>query len=117
ACNDKPYVYYTSRELYGDLLTAGISLYEYQPSMMHAKLILLDDQWVSLGSANFDPRSFFHNDELNFSSNEPNLLQKVESVFELAFSQSRLVKLQEWQRRSPLQRLAGRVGLLFRQQF
>jgi cardiolipin synthase A/B len=117
ACNDKPYVYYTSRELYGDLLTTGIQLYEYQPSMLHAKLILLDDQWVSLGSANFDPRSFFHNDELNLSSNEPELLQKVESVFQLAFSRSRLVKLQEWQRRSLWQRLAGRVGLLFRQQF
>jgi cardiolipin synthase len=116
-CNDKPYVYYTSRELYGHLLEVGVKLYEYQPSMMHAKLILLDDHWMSLGSANLDPRSFFHNDELNLSSNEPELLQKVEAFFQIAFSSSQLVNLKEWQQRSLPHRLAGQIGLLFRQQF
>lgn len=55
---DKPMVHYTAQELYGKLLTTDVNIYEYQPSMMHSKVILVDDTWVSIGSANFDPRSF-----------------------------------------------------------
>lgn len=49
-----------SGELYGELLEAGVQVCEYQPSMMHAKLALIDDDWVSTGSANFDPRSLIN---------------------------------------------------------
>ncbi|HSM81537.1 MAG TPA: phosphatidylserine/phosphatidylglycerophosphate/cardiolipin synthase family protein, partial [Nodosilinea sp.] len=65
AATDKTMVHLASRELYGPLLRAGVKLCEHQPSMMHAKFVLVDDDWVSTGSANFDPRSYFHNDELN----------------------------------------------------
>lgn len=58
--SDQPYVYYVTRERYGSPLRQDIEIYEYQPSMMHAKIILIDDQWVSLGSANLPPPQFLY---------------------------------------------------------
>ena len=95
---DKFYVYCVSRERYLPLLKAGIKIHEYQPSMMHAKVVLMDDKWVSLGSANLDPRSFFHNDELNLCTNATDLIWDIEAFFEAGFGQSKLIRLQNWQR-------------------
>lgn len=79
--SDKRFVYFASCEQYRDLLAAGIEIYEYQPSMMHAKALLLDNCWLSTGSANFDPRSFFHNDELDISTSDIRLVKQVEKYF------------------------------------
>ncbi|MCM1982816.1 phospholipase D-like domain-containing protein [Lyngbya confervoides] len=107
---DKPYVYYAAFELYGELLAADIAIYEYQPSMIHAKMILMDRQWVNTGSANFDSRSFFHNDELDLTANAPELVKQIEQVFQQAFACSQRVTLQNWQNRSWIRhRLMGRV--------
>ncbi|MGP1375390.1 MAG: phospholipase D-like domain-containing protein [Almyronema sp.] len=109
--SDKPYVYYASRELYGELLSNGIEIYEYQPSMMHAKLILIDQDWVSLGSANLDPRSFFHNDELNFSTAQPFVVNQLEQLFLQAFTKSKSVSLATWRSRPLAKKLYGRCSL------
>lgn len=111
--SDKPLVYYVSRERYGALLQRSIEIYEYQPSMMHAKIILIDDQWVSLGSANLDPRSFFHNDELNLCTSDQNLVRSVEHFFKQGFDHSQLVQRQRWQQRPLRERLIGRLGNCF----
>lgn len=110
---DKPFVHYTSRELYHHLLPGGIEIYEYEHSMMHAKAWLVDDQWVSLGSANFDPRSFFKNDELNLSTCEPSLIQQIEAFFDKGFANSYFVNRKDWQRRSWRERFIGQFSLLF----
>ncbi len=110
--SDKPYVYYTSRERYGPLLRQGIKIHEYQPSMMHAKILLVDDHWMSLGSANLDPRSFFHNDELNLCVSDGDLIQQVESFFTQGFGESELVQFQTWQQRPLKERLIGRLANL-----
>ncbi|WP_439343201.1 phospholipase D-like domain-containing protein [Vacuolonema iberomarrocanum] len=107
--SDKRYVYYVARERYGALLKRGIKIHEYQPSMMHAKIVLVDDQWVSLGSANLDPRSYFHNDELNLCTPSQELVQRVEHFFEEGFSRSQLIQHSDWQRRSPKERVMGRL--------
>ena len=105
---DKKFVYYASYELYGDLLAGGIEIYEYLPNMTHAKMLLIDDQWVNTGSANFDPRSFFHNDELDISTADPILQRSIEQVFVQAFAQSQRMSLEDWKRRSWLRhRLIG----------
>jgi len=114
--NDKKWVYYAVRERYGDLLTAEIPIYEYQPSMMHAKMFLIDDHWVITGSANFDPRSLFHNDELNFSMSEPQFATAVELFFIDSFSKSKRVNLFEWQNRPLWQRLTSQLPLFFQWQ-
>ncbi len=110
---DKSFVRATSRECYGPLLSVGIPIYEYQPSMLHAKALLIDEDWVSLGSANFDPRSFFENEELNVSLSDRFLAQQVEHFFQQAFVKSHLVEYLQWQKRSLSNRLMGRFWLLF----
>lgn len=97
---DKTYVYYAAFELFGELLANGITIYEYQPSMIHAKMLLVDHYWVNTGSANFDSRSFFHNEELDISTDDPRLIQDIEATFETAFASSQQVSLAEWQHRS-----------------
>jgi cardiolipin synthase A/B len=57
----------SSRRLYGDLLQAGVKIYEYQPSMIHAKVMVIDGLWSVVGSTNFDNRSFGLNDEVNLA--------------------------------------------------
>lgn len=97
---DKTYVYYAAFELFGDLLANGITIYEYQPSMIHAKMMLVDHQWVNMGSANFDSRSFFHNEELDLSTNDPGLVAEIEKVFQNAFAHSQEVSFEKWKHRS-----------------
>jgi cardiolipin synthase len=111
---DKPLVHFTSRELYGDLLQAGIEVCEYQASMMHAKFLLIDSDWVSTGSANFDPRSYFHNDELNVSSSQPELIENVDRFFTNALNESNCLTYEEWQARPWNERLSGQFGLIFK---
>ncbi|WP_035994139.1 phospholipase D-like domain-containing protein [Leptolyngbya sp. KIOST-1] len=114
AATDKKMVHLASRELYGPLLKAGIKIYEHQPSMMHAKFVLVDHDWASTGSANLDPRSYFHNDELNISGCYPELAQKVEQFFLQALEHSWCLTYAEWQNRPGLQKVKGKTALLFR---
>lgn len=111
--SDKPYVYHVSRERYGPLLQGDIGVYEYQPSMMHAKIMLVDNHWVSLGSANLDPRSFFHNDELNICACDRALLASVERFFEEGFSRSQQIEHVTWRQRPLREKLAGQLWNLF----
>lgn len=114
--SDKQYVYQASCELYGELVAAGIPIYEYQPSMMHAKVLLIDQHWVSAGSANFDPRSYFHNDELNLSSNHAALVSKVEQLFQTGFSHSQRVSLRACLKRPIWKQWLGKLVLFFQWQ-
>ena len=114
--NDKKMIYYAVRERYQELLAAGIEIYEHHPSMMHAKVLLMDDRWVSTGSANFDPRSLFHNEELQLSLAEPNLVQFAEHFFQCAFPKSRRVELAQWRTRPLWQRALGHLALFVRWQ-
>ena len=98
--SDKKPVYYASYEHYGKLLKGGVEIYEFQPSMTHAKLLLIDDLWATTGSANFDPRSFCHNEELDICSAQPKLVEGVRDAFEAGFAQSQRVTYDEWKRRS-----------------
>jgi cardiolipin synthase len=111
---DKLYVHKAACERYNQLINIGIPIYEYQPSMMHAKLALIDDQWISFGSANFDPRSFFQNEELTLTLNdkEKALLPKVENFFEKAFSDSQQITLSQWHKRNLKDRIIGQFWLL-----
>ncbi|MGB3509440.1 MAG: phospholipase D-like domain-containing protein [Microcoleaceae cyanobacterium] len=110
---DKKFIHHTSRELYGNLLKGGIEIYEHQPSMMHAKIILVDKNWVSIGSSNFDPRSFFRNDELNISQLDRQFARQIEEFFIHGFSQSLLISKNQLRRRKLWERIVGRFWLLF----
>jgi cardiolipin synthase len=114
--NDNPVAYHASRSLYADLLQAGVEIYEYQPAMMHAKAVLVDDGWVSTGSANFDPRTLFHNDELNISMADPALARRFEGFFIGAFARSRRITQRDLDQRSLPDRLLGLLGYAYRWQ-
>lgn len=116
ARNDKPPVYYAARERYRHLLPTGIEIYEYQPSMIHAKLMLVDNDWISFGSANFDPRSFYHNDELNLAWFDPDLAPTLEKLLLDAFEKSDRIEWSTWRKRPWWQRLIGQFFLLLRWQ-
>lgn len=108
--SDKKPVYYASYEVYGSLLRAGIKIFEYQPSMIHAKMLLLDSEWANTGSTNIDYRSFLHNDELDITTNSPMLLEKIEQVFEKGFAQSEQISLRQWRNRSLIKhRVLGNI--------
>ncbi|NJK99701.1 MAG: cardiolipin synthase B [Spirulinaceae cyanobacterium SM2_1_0] len=106
---DKPFVRSVAREFYGELLAQGIQIYEYQPSMMHAKAMLVDDDWLCFGSANFDPRSFFQNDELNLAITRPPILNDFEHFFQIGFSRSQEIERSQWRDRPWSGRLVGRL--------
>ncbi len=89
-----------SRATWGRLLTAGAEIYEYQPTMYHVKTLIVDSQWVSVGSTNFDNRSFSINDEANLNIYDKNFAKKQMAIFESDLQESRRVTYEEWLRRS-----------------
>lgn len=114
--NDKKLPYYASRRLYGLLLAAGVRIYEYMPSMMHAKAMVIDGRWVTLGSTNFDPRSFFLNSELNTSIDDERFAGEMEAFFLKALDDSQEVHYADWRKRGLAEHFLGWVGLIFKDQ-
>ena len=97
--NDQLLTRRTSRRLYGELLEAGARIYEYQPSMMHAKSLVIDRVWTVVGSTNFDPRSFALNDEVNLAVYDPEFAERMEADFIRDVKASRPISLEEWRNR------------------
>jgi cardiolipin synthase A/B len=106
----------SSRRLFGQLLRAGARIYEYQPSMLHAKTLLVDGVWSVVGSTNFDNRSFGINDEVNLAANDPELTARLELDFAKDVADSQLVTLRDWSRRSWLERGHEYLGWLLERQ-
>jgi cardiolipin synthase A/B len=88
-----------SRSTWGPLLAAGAQIHEYQPTMYHCKVMIVDGLLVSVGSTNFDPRSFRLNDEANLNVYDRAFAARQESVFERDIARSRRVTLAEWENR------------------
>jgi cardiolipin synthase len=106
----------SSRRLYGDLLRAGASIYEYQPAMIHAKVLVVDGAWSVVGSTNFDNRSFGLNDEVNLAAYCPELAARLEEDFARDVAQSRQVNYQTWRRRPFFERGHELLGWLLERQ-
>ncbi len=79
---DQKAVARASKKRWKELLSAGIALYEYKPTMIHSKLLIADDLFVSVGSANFDLRSLHLNDEANFNVMDPQFAREQTRLFE-----------------------------------
>jgi len=88
-----------SRALWGDLLAAGAEVYEYQPTMFHAKVLVADDLLVSVGSTNFDDRSFRLNDEASLNIIDEQFARKQVQIFERDLRVSKRVTFEQWQSR------------------
>ena len=107
---------WAAHALYGDLLNAGVELYEYQPTMIHCKVLVVDGMWTSVGSANFDDRSFRLNDEANLNVFSKELAAEQIRYIELDIAQSKRMVLRRWARRSATRRVYENLALLLRSQ-
>ena len=92
--------WYAGRYRYEELLRAGIKIYEYQPTMIHSKTIVVDGLWSTIGSMNFDNRSMAFNDESNLVVLDSAFGAQMDSVFFDDLRYSKQITLEEFQRRS-----------------
>jgi cardiolipin synthase len=95
-------VKYASRYAYQRFLDMGIEIYEYQPTMMHAKAMVVDGSWSVFGSANFDNRSLELNDEMNVAVSDRGLAARLLEDFEQDLTRAKKLNPAEWRRRSLL---------------
>ena len=109
---DQDTVRHASRGLWGPMLEAGVEIYEYQPTMYHCKMLIVDGLMASLGSTNFDPRSFHLNDEANLNVYEADFAQRMTEVFEADLRRSKRITLEAWQNRPAKEKLRERVSAL-----
>jgi cardiolipin synthase len=105
-----------SRRLYGDLLEAGAQIYEYQPTMIHAKTLVIDGKWSVVGTTNFDNRSFGLNDEVNLAAFDEELSARIAEDFQRDVAESKLITYEQWRRRSVFDRTYEFFGWLFERQ-
>jgi len=88
-----------SREKSAPLLEAGIAIYEFQPTMFHCKVMVVDRRWVSVGSTNFDSRSFRLNAEANLNVLDRGLALQERRAFEKDRLRARPITLAQWRQR------------------
>jgi cardiolipin synthase A/B len=113
---DVPFSRRASRSKWGRLLKAGIDIYEFQPTMYHCKFMIVDEVWVSVGSANFDNRSFRLNREANLNIYDQEFARQHVAVFERDKVLSRKITHSIWKRRPRHERVEEFVATLVESQ-
>jgi len=113
---DAPLGRWAAHALYDVLLKAGIEISEYEPTMIHCKIMVVDGRWVSVGSSNFDNRSFRLNDEANLNVFDEKFATEQLIMIENDLAQSRRVVTHRWRQRSLERRVLERIAILFRSQ-
>jgi cardiolipin synthase len=110
---DTKLTWHASHARYEELLSRGVRIFEYQPSMMHAKTIAADGIWSVLGTMNFDNRSFALNDESVLMVHDADVAGKLARVFHDDLTRAHEILLAEWRRRPWSHRMYERVATLF----
>jgi cardiolipin synthase A/B len=105
-----------SRAAFGDLLKAGIEIYEYDAALLHAKTMVVDGVWATAGSTNLDNRSFALNDELNAIFYSPAVAQRFERTFHEDLKHSTRVTYESWSKRGAWARFLELVAFPLRDQ-
>lgn len=116
AHTDQRWVRLASRRMWGDLLKAGVRIFEYGSGMTHVKTLLVDDLWSVIGTTNVDNRSFEHNDEVNIAVRDETVTARVTSDLLNDLSQSREVTWHDWERRPVWEKLVGTVAWILERQ-
>lgn len=104
-CTDTKVTWRAGHARYDELLSGGVRIFEYQPSMMHAKTMTVDGVWGIIGTINFDNRSFALNDESVVIAHDPGIAEELERVFIDDLGQSREIVVDEWRRRPVVDRM------------
>ena len=117
SATDQRWVRLASRRMWGQLLEAGIRIFEYTRAMTHAKVLIVDGLWAVLGTTNFDNRSFEHNDEVNVALRDASVASRLLDDFERDIRDSEEITLDAWRRRPLWEKIVGPfVWILERQQ-
>lgn len=98
---------------YTELLEAGIGIYERRDYVLHAKTIVIDDVWSTIGTTNLDWRSFRHNDEINAVILGYDFARQMEALFRSDLAHSQRIKLQQWRQRSLWERFLEATARLW----
>ncbi len=108
---DSQAVRLASKAEWGRLLAAGVQMYEYQPTMIHNKMLIADDEMVSVGSTNFDIRSFQLNDEASLNVYDKSFASHMTTVYEDDLGKASPYTHEMWKQRSWKQKL-GEILIL-----
>jgi cardiolipin synthase A/B len=111
--NDSRLVRLASRSKYGRILAAGGEIYEYEPTMYHCKVLVVDGLWVSVGSTNFDTRSFRLNAEANLNVYEAGFASRQTTQFEEDLKRSKRITYEDWKNRPFYIKVADNVVAFF----
>jgi cardiolipin synthase len=104
--NDAKVTRYASRSTWGPLLEAGVKIFEFQPTMFHCKVMVVDGLFTSVGSTNFDNRSFRLNDEASLNVYDADVAAQQATIFADDLAQSKEYTLEDWIARPWWQRLS-----------
>ncbi len=113
---DAEVVRQASRSEWGELLEAGAEIHEYEPTMFHCKTLIVDSQLVSVGSTNFDNRSFRLNDEANLNVYDKEFAERLEDVFEADLKRAKRITFEMWKKRPWRQKVVEKFSSLFSSQ-
>ena len=102
--------------MYGQLLEAGVRMFEYEAGMTHLKALLVDELWAVIGTTNFDNRSFEHNDEVNVAFRDPGVTARVAADLEADLRNCREITLDAWRKRPAWEKLIGTVAWILERQ-
>ena len=113
---DTPIVQHASHHHFGDLLENGVRIFEYQRTLLHQKIIIVDQRWSCVGSTNFDDRSFELNDEVSVGFTDPDIARVLRDAFFDDIKQATEVDFDEWRKRPPGHKLLDGAAYLFRRE-
>ncbi|OLC50625.1 MAG: hypothetical protein AUH43_04490 [Acidobacteria bacterium 13_1_40CM_65_14] len=113
---DQRWVRLASRRMYGQMLEAGMRIFEYERGMTHVKTLLVDDLWAVIGTTNLDNRSFEHNDEVNVAIRDAGVSARLMQDFDRDLSGSREITLRDWRRRPLWEKLIGSIAWILERQ-
>ncbi len=114
--NDQPATKAAGRGAYGKLLVGGVKIFEFEPTMIHSKIVVVDGMFAMFGSSNLDARSSQINEELDISVYDEGFGREMEDVFHADLKQSRRYTLEEFKKRSWRERSVEWMTAPFRSQ-
>ncbi len=114
--NDQPLTRSAGRTAYGELLEGGVKIFEYQPTMIHAKTMVADGMFSMVGTSNLDARSSEINEEIDLVIYDEGFGKEMEAAFERDLAQSQPYTLEQFKRRSLWERTTEWLAIPFRSQ-
>jgi cardiolipin synthase len=113
---DNPQVRWSGQNHYDMLMDAGVKIFEYQPTVLHSKFVVVDGKWSIIGSPNINPRSRRLDEENAFGILDARLAAELEAAFEADLERSTRIRLEQWRQRSIFKRLLERAVRVLDQQ-